>query len=178
MVDYTIDLCTGGTPTVSDTQDGTAADVFDDNTGTEWASSNAAMDHWVKYQHIAARRIEKLRIYLDENYGMNSFKIQASANDTNWTDIQTGLNGLVVSPSWKEFTFVNANSYIYWRVFCPAGSSQYGPGLIAIKEIEMMEVIYPKGGILKWFFSQAWEKHDKLWRNNKLILPKDLGYSY
>ena len=36
----------------------------------------------------------------------------------------------------------------------------------------------PSGGILAWFMNSCWAKHDKLWRNNKLYLPKDLGFSY
>lgn len=28
------------------------------------------------------------------------------------------------------------------------------------------------------FFCESWQRHDKLWRDNKLILPKDLGFSY
>ncbi len=34
----------------------------------------------------------------------------------------------------------------------------------------------PSGGILAWFMNSCWAKHDKLWRNNKLYLPKDLGF--
>lgn len=28
------------------------------------------------------------------------------------------------------------------------------------------------------FFCESWQRHDKLWRNNRLHLPKDLGFSY
>ncbi len=34
----------------------------------------------------------------------------------------------------------------------------------------------PSGGILNWFFSESWRKHDRIWQP-KLILPKE-GYSY
>lgn len=28
------------------------------------------------------------------------------------------------------------------------------------------------------FFCESWQRRGKLWRNNKLVLPKDLGFSY
>lgn len=36
---------------------------------------------------------------------------------------------------------------------------------------------YKKAGFFA-FFCESWQRHDKLWRNNKLVLPKDLGFSY
>lgn len=42
-----------------------------------------------------------------------------------------------------------------------------------------ISVDYTSGGFqLWWGFCESWQRRNKLWRNNKLVLPKDLGFSY
>lgn len=43
--------------------------------------------------------------------------------------------------------------------------------------IEPIEPIKKSAGFFA-FFCESWQRHDKLWRNNKLVLPSDLGFSY
>jgi len=181
MTEYTTDKLTGGTPSADSVTQGAAANACDNNTGTKWETANVALPHWWKYDFGAGvtHRIEKLRIYpyaYGGNCEIKDFTLQGSNNDSDWDIVFTGT--VANSESWQDFTFSNSGSYRYYKVNI---TTIYRTDVTTagVREFEMMEAIYRSGIMNWWFMKEAWDRHKKLWtRDKKLLLPKDLGFSY
>jgi len=93
----------------------------------------------------------------------------------------TGARSVDITTLVKEWKAGTYNNYgIYLSATSTNGnSSGFGSDDYATEAERPRLVItpsVPSGGILNWFFSEAWRKHDKLWQP-KLILPKE-EYSY
>jgi hypothetical protein len=96
--------------------------AFNDNTGgTSWWSSafGTAAGQWLKLDMGAAKTIDGIRLHIETATGVHEFKIQGSANGTDWTDVHTGV--AAVTTDAQYFWFTAAASYRYWRVLVVSG---------------------------------------------------------
>ncbi len=121
-------------------------------------SGNAADDNYVKANYGGAG-----------TYGDNNDVSTATATPTEFAfDITTDTN----APSpWTWADVQNLDIYFNGTVAVSGLYVYYG-------KIRVTYTTYtlPSGGILNWFSSESWRKHDRIWQP-KLILPKE-GYSY
>ena len=181
MVDYgTVDRCTGGASTESGHYGSHAvAKAFDDLLdGEYWQHNIAAPNGWIKYDFGVGKTWVIAKITMIGNiaafgstYGTKVFTVYGSNNDSTWDTLGTMTDN--ESAGVQTFTFTNKVAYRYIKLISTTNGTGGNAGTT---EIAMFEQLFPSGGILAWFFSQSWTKHDKLWRNNKLYLPKDLSF--
>lgn len=87
----------GGTPSASSTFSGmTAANAFDGSAGTQWNSANNTVPHWLRYSFAVARQVVQVAIQARSSGATTAtpkdFKVQASANGTDWVDLLTVTN--------------------------------------------------------------------------------------
>lgn len=116
--------------------------AFDDYTTTSWASSSAAYPHWIKVDlgSNTTKTARKLRIYKSQLDRLKTFKLQGSNNDSNWTDIYSGVASQTTG--WLEYTFDNSTAYRYYRIY---GTDSYSDAFMQIGEIELMEATETQG---------------------------------
>ena len=177
----TTDRCTGGTATADTTTGAYAAsNACDDNATTFWASTNTAFPHWWKYDVGVGItwRICQLTIkagIVGTKIGIKDFTLQGSLDNSNWNVVYTGQQ--VDNVNVQTYSFINGNYYRYYKINITTDwETSYD--MTYLHEVQMFEGIYPSGGgILNWFFSQSWKKHNKLWTPKGLTLPKE-GFSY
>jgi hypothetical protein len=174
MTDYgTTDRFTGGSITASSYYSTyVAANAVDDNASTKW-HPNTLPDSWLKYDFGAAVKWKISKVTtksLNVGASVKNFTVNGSNNDSDYSLLYTGL--AADNTNVQTFTFINKTEYRYIKIIFLDG---YGAAL-EVAEIQSFEGIYPVDGILSWFFNSCWAKHDKLWRNNKLYLPKDLSF--
>ena len=136
MANYTDDLCTGGTPTAND---GTAANAFDNNEGTEWNST--VQPSWIKYDFGAgnAKKIERLKTKAitsttDRKY--DNFTIKGSNNDSDWDTLLTDNGAQTLD--WETWDFANGTRYRYIQLYI---TDTHAGTYTRLVEIEMMEKI-------------------------------------
>jgi len=179
----TTDRCTGGTASASTIFSASyvAAYAFDNNAGTDWLSQNGvAMPQWLKYDFGAGVSWAISRVKIKASaaqypYAPKTRTIQGSNNDSTWVTLDTQTNEAAWTTGLERtYDFINQVKYRYIMINITESQTSAYTGFA---EVEMFEGIYPiGGGILNWFFSEAWRKHNKLW-TPKLILPKE-GFSY
>ena len=182
----TTDRCTGGTPTADSQYDVNypPSHTFDSNDATWW-NSGVTLPHWIKYDFGAAVswKISKVTIKSGQAaqnaISPKTFTIEGSNNDSDFDvlDTQTNLDNWSALET-RTFTFTNKINYRYIKINITVTEQGSYAGA---NEIDMFEGIYVAGGFSggqPWIFMKdMWEKHNKLWIP-KLILPKDLGFSY
>ena len=146
-------MLTGGTPS-ADSEYGAgweAARACDDDTATAWNSTDTPMPHWWKYDFGGVGYvIEKLRIYPryyapEGGSYIKDFILQGSNNNTDWTNIYTGQQAN--NTNVQTYTFINANSYRYYRVYITSCYETQYPTLASVTEFEMMEYVEAVPGV-------------------------------
>jgi hypothetical protein len=94
------DQATGGTPTVSASTLGSAANIFDNNNSTFWAV-NASAQHWARYQFASPVTVGEIawRIRGDANpsHAPEDFRVQFSDDGVLWTTAWQVLD----EPAWS-----------------------------------------------------------------------------
>ena len=172
------DRLTGGSVSASSIESGSypASYAVDNNAGTSWRPHNGVPE-WIKYDFGSGTTwaIGKVRILqVSATYSINAFKIQGSNNDSDWTDLYS--DNYPNSTAWQEYTWEEENDYRYIRIYV---SSIDGGANFGIYEWEAFEYIAPTRGNFFLLLSEAYKRAKKLWTpDKKLILPKDLGFSY
>lgn len=123
-----------GKVSVSSTLSGSSATykdyyAFDKNNSTKWYSANNTQVQWIKYEFVNPIRILKYLVKFDWK---RKYKIQASNDDSNWTDL---TNEYTPSTTTEEKSEVinNNNYYKYIRLYAPAPSSSI---YIGIQELQ------------------------------------------
>jgi hypothetical protein len=109
----------GWTPTVSSTFAGSAANLIDGNTGTDW-HSNSGNPQWFKIDAGSAIDVSRMTITPVNNQNNANAILESSPDDSVWTQRGTSFyiaRGTV--PIVMEFTEVSAR---YWRVTTTDGS--------------------------------------------------------
>jgi hypothetical protein len=114
--------------------------AFDDSEATTWVSANTAFPHWLKVDLGAGvtKTANKLRV-CSRNIGglrLKNFILKGSNNNTDWTDIYTGIT--TNTTGWQEFTFSNATAYRYYQLY--ATDNWPGNNYCDIIEMELMEL--------------------------------------
>ena len=104
---YGSDIFTGGTPSANDADGGAAANAFDGDTGTKWATSTD-LPSWVKYDLGGGNSATpiKLRIYYVGAFDPHDFQFQGSNNDSDWTDLFVTTDR-PTPDGWQLFFFYN-----------------------------------------------------------------------
>jgi len=143
---YSVDRCTGGTPSASDIFGaGYEADkAFDNSTSTRWSETGDSFPEWIKYDFGVGvtPNLAKLRVYPFEDPGDNmvrlkDFKVQYSDNDSDWFDAGT-FQCANSGEQWYEFEWSSVGGHRYWRLYITTtwdGSSS------SLFEIELMECL-------------------------------------
>jgi hypothetical protein len=147
-INYTSDLCTGGTPiSGGDNAGQLKANAFDNDAGTNWASSqtytsvsgNAA----IGYQFTGNKKIRKVTVNQSTtgNGHVTSVKIQYSDNGSAWSDAYTAT-GLVMGQN--VIVVPDAGSHMYWRLLAASNTptSGYGWGVYELEMLEGLETLY------------------------------------
>lgn len=156
--------------------------AFDNNWSDYWHSTNAAYPKYLGYQFtfpvVAAKYTIASRSASPAVLYPKDWKFQGSNNGSSWTDLHSVSGASFSASEKKTYTFNNANAYSYYRWYFTAGAENY----LAIAECEIMAIKKPKSGLAignPWIFlKDAYDRHDKLWTQKRLILPKDLGFEY
>ena len=135
------DECTGGTPSVSSTTEGSAANIFDDNAATYW-QSNGDASHWVQYQFGSAKDIVEIVLttanYSDKDrYRTRYMDVQASNDGSSWTDIASFEASAYVRAPGQVEHFKIGGAKTYWRLKVLATTDGAATGYLEINEIEM-----------------------------------------
>jgi len=145
-MEYSSDFLNGGTPTGSAvTGYPTPANAFDNNESTAWGGFGGA-GGWIKYDLGTgiAKKARKLRMkanLISTSYGIRGFYLQGSNNDADWVTLTSGEQPN--DGTWREYTFVNAVNYRYYRItFTNSWYSDY----ILVGEIELQEIVVAPGG--------------------------------
>ena len=140
-IEYTTDVCEGGTATALASGYGSnPGQAFDNNEGTAWYQYSAppSFPTWLKYDLGADNEkiVAKLRVKF-VNPSIYNGIFQGSNNDSDWDNLYT----FSVEPSgteWKEKTFANTTLYRYYRLYIQ--SSWNAGQVLGVAEMEMMEV--------------------------------------
>lgn len=147
--------------------------AFDNNETTRWATQQAgSFPHWVKVDlGVGVTKIaRKLRLNIfvyNNKANVKDFKLQGSNDDSDWTDVYTGL--AENKEGWQEFIFNNDNSYRYYRVYITSSyRDDDADNTASIFEIEMMEattVYGPNKSTLT-----GWDSISLAWKPERLSL--------
>lgn len=139
---YSADICSGGTASADSILNSsyTGANAFDNNTSTQWVTSDVPRPHWLKYDLGAGvvKIVQKLRLWNPADGGHSTcraFKLQGSNNDSDWVDVYSGECADAVD-QWQDFTFINTVAYRYYRVYITTSyvAGNYG----RMGEVEML----------------------------------------
>lgn len=144
---YGSDQCNGGTASGRPSYAVQVNEAFDNNTDT-YCQLQTTTDTWIQYQFTAAKQIMLLKLYGNEgsfNYWPDEFYLYASNTGSfSGEEVELTHETGITSPSDKnipqEYSFINENSYTYYRIVCPSGSGGGGGFWVQFSEIEMMEV--------------------------------------
>lgn len=143
---YTEDLCNGGTPISGGDYVGyPAAQVFDNNWSTGWASAQAASNQlgaaYIGYNFGVVKRIRKVQITTHNSSGNNMpiIKVQYSTNGSSWTDVTTISYDPVKVNQGVDISLPDVGGAQYWRLL--AGANLSNSYAWIIPEIEMYEAL-------------------------------------
>ena len=148
MTAYSSDLTSGKTCTASSSNADAPKAI--DNTSAYWKSViNQVIGEWLKVDFVDAVFIEKVTLKSQQSsQGYKNFKVQGSNDDSQWTDIYSGLSAYIDTV--QSFEFDNSESYRYYRIYCVDGQSL---SYLTIEEIEMMNsliVVLDSSATMKW----------------------------
>lgn len=134
------DQCTGGTASASSEFSGSfvASRAFDNNTGTQWASTNAGNNgSWLQYTFASAVAVNEVTVKGNPSTGPTSLRLQYYDGSTWQTYIESAGPLSWSSGETKTFTysapFAEAG-YDQWRIFIVTGASG---SEMDINEVEM-----------------------------------------
>jgi len=117
-----------GTPSADSEYGGfEAPKAVDESLDTRFSTNGGGYPHWWKYDLGVGvtKVIRRIRLFtFSEGYGAGEghtkgkdFKIQGSNDNSNWADIYTGVIADLAEKALQEFSFDNATSYRYYRVY-------------------------------------------------------------
>jgi len=145
VINYSNDLCNGGTATasiyyVAGGNDATKA--FDNNLTTHWRTFNQGLNHWIQYLFPETKIIKRYRmtgdLSVDETMPKN-WTFLGSNDGSNWVTLDTQSNVTDwVYHEWKTYDIGNTIAYNYYRINVTAPVSS--GTTISIAEIEMMDI--------------------------------------
>jgi hypothetical protein len=132
------DLCIGQTFS-ADSDDGThvAANAFDDDVATWWASANTAVYHWLQVHFAVAKIITKYKIIqYSSAYSPIDFRLQGS-NDggSTWKDLDIRVGVSWGNETFKSFDFGSTVAYADYRLYVDRITG--GANLVEIKGFEL-----------------------------------------
>lgn len=162
-----------------------------------WASVSGSYTNQRFHIDLGSGKMVK-RIYY-ENYqhggaatdqGSKTFTFWGSNTASNFADLVYANNGTWVQITPAQSTFdqhiaadqtdpkyilvTNTTNYRYYAFKFADGWGS--TNIMGLRRVELQ--ILPAAGFMI-FLSEAWERHKKLWTPDKrLLLPKDLGFSY
>lgn len=140
------DICSGGTAS-ADTNDGAnlPANAFDNNTGTQWASSISALPHWLQYLLAIAKTGLSYRItgYDNPAYMFTDFTLIGSNDGIGWTVLDTRSGLTWGANEIKTFYITTPGSYLYYRI---NGTSGGVGGQTIIVEAEVFDTVVSLSG--------------------------------
>ena len=145
---YTVDQCSGGTSSASESYAGKpASNAFDDNNTTYWSNDNS-LPAWLQYDMGVGngKVIEKYRIYFESsNYDASpkDWTFEASEDASLWVTLDTISNENWSTNEWKEYSISNSNRYRYYRINISDNKGSTD-NYVSINEMEMQEMIYQK----------------------------------
>lgn len=116
---------------------GTAANAFDDSTGTYWQSGGITTNEYIQVQLSTAKVVKALTIYNYSGRGIKDFLLLASNNGSDWTQLYSGVADF---SSKSMFVFDNDAAYAYYRV--KNNGTPYYSSYIRIYEIELFEFVF------------------------------------
>jgi len=173
----------------------TGSDIADNN----WYSNLYTVTNQRFHIDLGSAKIIR-RIYYENSHnsgantdrGVQNFTLWGSnegtafaqltyATDTDWTQLTTASSSFdrhsasdAVDPK-----YINVNNTKEYRYYAFKFANNYGSAeFIGLRRIVLMTQD-PSGGAFLLFLCEAWQRHKKLWTpERKLILPKDLGFSY
>ena len=143
-MEYSSDFLNGGAASSSASLSNPSY-AFDNNEGTSCGGSEGA-GGWIKYDLGVgvAKKARKLRMkanLVSSSYGIRGFYLQGSNNDADWVTLTSGEQPN--DGTWREYTFVNAVNYRYYRItFADSWTFNY----ILVGEIELQEIVVAPGG--------------------------------
>lgn len=141
-----VDILSGHSPTCSSTYSGfSCSSVKDDNNTTFWVA-NGETDQWVSFDLGEDGSISGHTLIWQEYSGVDrvtNYKVQGSANNSDWTDIYTGNTasatcdeGSPAKTCTSTESYTNSSNYRYFRILMDAYS---GSGQVVAYEISMEE---------------------------------------
>jgi hypothetical protein len=129
-----------------------ASNAFDDSTATAWNSGNTALPHWLKVQYFTAKVINKIRIYSFKDAGgaaTKNFTVSGSNDDSDYTDIYSGLCVDQANGWQSDFTFTNTTAYTYYKVTFT--DNYRADNYIVVMELELYQTDKSAGVITKLY---------------------------
>lgn len=95
----------------------TAAKAIDKNLTTYWRGANSKSYWWLKLDLGKGCALTQISIWWDKTYGSSNYNIQASNDNTAWTNLLTALSssGGTTNPYQKNHTI--SGSYRYLRIY-------------------------------------------------------------
>ena len=111
-----------------------AWNVFDRNISTSWASETNT-NSWVGYKFTENKIVKRVSFNSyasgSSDFRVKNFKIQASNDNSNWTDLFSGTAS--ASSDEQFFDINNNNSYLYYRMYV---TDVYSGAFIQIIELQ------------------------------------------
>lgn len=114
----------GGTPSASsdNSSNNPASYAFDSSASTYWFSDSIYYDPtpWLRYKLSSAKVVQKYRIqsYPWASCYPISWYFQGSNNGSTWITLDTRSGYTYwAGNTWREFTFYNETSYLYYRIY-------------------------------------------------------------
>lgn len=119
--------------------------------GKMWHTGGKGFPSWIAYKFTETKQIEKYTIRAygsvgNANVAPMDWTLQGSNNSTNGFDGDwTTLDTITGETSWgsgeyRSFTFINSNSFTFYKLVITASNSSYNGTVVG--EIEFMEGIY------------------------------------
>jgi hypothetical protein len=109
---------TSATISASNEAGGAAANAFDDNVLTEWATGATVTTGWLKCQFPEAKRVKSIGVhtYLP-SYSPKDFTLQGSNDDSTYTTLLTASSETDWSThETRTFTVDDPNEYLYYKL--------------------------------------------------------------
>lgn len=105
--------------------------AFDGSTSTYW-ETRTALPQWIQCALLEPKAVNKFRYYSGASYRIRAYKLEASNDLSNWTELWSGENANATG--WNEYTFVNTTAYKYYRWTV---TSLWTAGRIYVYELEL-----------------------------------------
>jgi hypothetical protein len=144
---FSADLTSGETFDSESEYSGSYLDdyAFDDDAGSEWASANTAVEHWIEVEFGTAQEINKITIQARDTSQASAdqcprtFTIEASATGA-WGGEEVVIATYKAYDCWgisekRTQIFANSTAYKWWRI---SSTNQKSGNITGIAEIEMM----------------------------------------